>query len=61
MVSAIFNAANQNLAPMPDTKSNQTEHEKPPIFQSWRQFYIFVLSLHAFIIILFYIFKIVYS
>ncbi len=46
---------------MPDTKSNQTEHEKPPVFQSWRQFYIFVLSLHAFIIVLFYIFKIVYS
>lgn len=34
---------------------------KPPVFQTWKQLYTFVLVLHVFIVIFFYLFKIVFS
>ena len=35
--------------------------DKPPIFKTWRQMYIFVLVFHAFVIALFYAFTLAYS
>ncbi|MBK8491726.1 MAG: hypothetical protein IPL49_12780 [Saprospirales bacterium] len=35
--------------------------QKPPIFRSWRQFYLFVLVFHALIITLFYWFTKAYA
>jgi hypothetical protein len=31
------------------------ENEEPPVFDSWRNIYLFVLGVHALIIILFYL------
>jgi hypothetical protein len=39
----------------------QTDEPPPPIFQSWRQMYAFVLIMHAIIIGLFYWFTVSYS
>lgn len=33
------------------------ENEEPPVLGSWRNIYIFVLSLHAVIILFFYLFS----
>lgn len=35
--------------------------EKPPIFKTWRQMYIFVLVFHALVIAAFYAFTLAYS
>jgi hypothetical protein len=37
------------------------KQEKPPIFQSWEQFYFFVLALHTVLIALFYWFTKAYA
>ena len=46
---------------LPETKQNQVEEDKPPIFRSWNQLYAFVLVMHAIIILLFYLFTHHYS
>jgi len=35
--------------------------EKPPFFRTWPQMYLFVLAMHAFVIVLFYLFMRYYS
>lgn len=44
-----------------DANSDQNQEGRPPIFRSWDQLYAFVLILHAFIILLFYLFTKYYS
>ncbi len=61
VTSAIFAPASQIIAPMPDTKSNQTDAERPPVFRTWNQLYAFTLIMHLLIVALFYLFKIAYS
>jgi len=42
-------------------KPLQEEDQKPPIFRSWSQFYVFVLVFHALMITLFYWFTHAYA
>lgn len=44
-----------------DVVEYDNQDDRPPIFRSWNQMYIFVLVLHAIIITLFYIFTETYS
>ncbi|MEM9920896.1 MAG: hypothetical protein AAF990_22545 [Bacteroidota bacterium] len=37
------------------------QEERPPVFKTWKQLYIFVLVLHALIIFLFYLITRAYS
>ena len=43
------------------TKTTEPPNERPPIFRTWSQMYVFVLVLHAVLILLFYLFTKYYS
>lgn len=46
---------------MNPTEPTDNQEDRPPIFRSWNQMYLFVLVLHAIIIFLFYLFTQAYS
>jgi len=46
---------------IPNTQPDNFVEGKPPIFRTWNQLYIFVLAMHAVIVVLFYLFKITFS
>ncbi|MBL7815121.1 MAG: hypothetical protein JNL70_08925 [Saprospiraceae bacterium] len=44
-----------------ENSEKQLQDEKPPIFKTWRQMYIFVLVFHALVIAAFYVFTKMFS
>ncbi len=44
-----------------NTDMTPLDDDTPPVFKNWSQVYLFVLALHALIILAFYIFTKIYS
>jgi hypothetical protein len=46
---------------MDQQEAKESHEDRPPVFKTWNQLYVFVLVLHAIIITLFYLFTLAYS